>query len=95
MLKDSSKDQLSGAIPPELGNLSNLEFHLDVGRNQLHGGLPLDLTRIPVLITFYFYDNADICVPTDAAFQSWLRRIAYRTINVGACMPAGTGATSP
>ena len=35
-------DQLSGEIPPELGNLANLEW-LDLNRNQLSGCVPSSL----------------------------------------------------
>ena len=38
-------NQLSGTIPPELGNLTNLEF-LNVGTNQLSGTIPPELGNL-------------------------------------------------
>ncbi len=42
---DLWNNQLSGAIPPELGNLSNLQ-HLSLGSNQLSGAIPPELGNL-------------------------------------------------
>ena len=40
-----SGNELSGNIPPELGNLHDLA-HLDLRRNQLRGELPAELLKL-------------------------------------------------
>ena len=67
------ENQLTGAIPAELGSLSNLA-HLDISGNQLSGQIPQGFTELN-LTAFRFADNAGLCAPTDAAFQSWLQAI--------------------
>ena len=71
-----ASNQLTGAIPPELGNLSNLQvLNLDV--NRLTGPLPSSLTNLADLSEITFGDNAGLCAPTDAAFQTWLQGIDF------------------
>jgi len=66
---------LSGTLPPELGNLTNLTvLHLGEGPNQLHGPLPLTLMKLEKLQVLQYYDT-DICEPTDPDFQAWLNTI--------------------
>ncbi len=48
---------LTGAIPPELGDLSNLE-HLSLGSNQLTGGIPSELGGLSNLRDLWLYDNS-------------------------------------
>ena len=64
---------MTGGIPPELGNLSNLAWLL-VNDTQLSGPLPLTLANLHVLQQFSF-QNTDLCEPGDPAFQSWLASI--------------------
>ncbi|MFC2141186.1 leucine-rich repeat domain-containing protein [Acidobacteriota bacterium] len=47
---------MSGSIPPELGNLSNLE-ELNLYRNQLSGSIPPELGNLSNLIELSFSDN--------------------------------------
>ena len=49
-------NQLSGEIPPELGNLSNLES-LDLDSNQLSGPIPRELGQLTNLETVRLYNN--------------------------------------
>ena len=69
-----SANNLSGTLPPALGNLSNL-LSFSLSRNQLTGEFPHELTRLANLTLLYFYDNAGLCAPADAAFQQWLQSV--------------------
>ena len=94
-----SNNQLSGAIPPELGNLTvrvldlsnnqlkgeipeglvgyKTQFHLEVLRlsaNPLSGALPRGLMYLYALESFY-YDDTDLCEPSQDDFQAWLAGI--------------------
>jgi len=42
---DISNNQLTGSIPPEIGNLTNLTF-LDLGNNQLTGEIPSEMGNL-------------------------------------------------
>ena len=83
------ENQLTGKIPTELGNLSNLQA-LWLRENQLTGRIPHSLTELN-LASLYFADNAGLCAPTDAAFQSWLQAIFERDKGPN-CSPPGAPA---
>ncbi len=51
-----SENELSGSIPPELGNLTKLEV-LDLAKNQLRGTIPPELGYLSKLTVLYFYSN--------------------------------------
>ena len=51
-----SGNQLSGAIPPELGGLANLET-LNLRTNQLSGAIPMELGNLTNLQWLGLYDN--------------------------------------
>ena len=51
-----SENELSGEIPPELGNLSNLQ-HLFLFRNELSGEIPPELGNLSNLQGLYLSDN--------------------------------------
>ena len=66
---------LTGEIPAELGNLSNLET-LNLWGNQLAGDIPTELGSLSNLETLYLYDNeltGDI--PTELGSLSNLERL--------------------
>ena len=49
-------NQLSGSIPPELGNLTNLQF-LVLGANQLSGSIPPELGNLTLLKVLHLNNN--------------------------------------
>ena len=63
-----------GSVPPEFRMLANLR-HLDISDNRfLEGGLPQQLTEVP--LEFFHWDGTDLCAPDDPAFQAWLLGIS-------------------
>ena len=64
---------LSGEIPAELGNLTNLE-DLFLNRNELSGHLPLTLSALSQLLVLDIRETT-LCAPVDTAFQAWLATI--------------------
>ena len=53
---DLRKNQLTGELPPELGNLTYL-VTLDLGSNQLAGKIPSELGDLGNLVRLYLYSN--------------------------------------
>ena len=69
MALDLSSNQISGRIPPELGDLSNLSY-LSVDTNKLIGSIPLSFINLDALDDFYF-SNTYLCEPNTQEFQHW------------------------
>ncbi len=65
-------NNLSGGVPVELGNLSNLTF-LSLENNQLNGSLPQSLTTLNLEI--FRFNDTNLCEPPDTGFQTWLSNI--------------------
>ena len=80
----SKATRLTGEIPTELGNLSNLQ-RLNLHDNRLTGELPQSLTGLTVLVTLSFYNNAGLCAPIDEAFQIWLQSVT--SVSGSSCAP--------
>ena len=72
---DLGSNRLSGEIPTELEDLSNLKL-LFISDNELTGELPQGLTGLSGLESFHFHDNSGLCAPIDETFQTWLQGIA-------------------
>ncbi|MYK00813.1 MAG: hypothetical protein F4037_02485 [Gemmatimonadales bacterium] len=70
---DLAGNGLEGRLPANVASLAELTT-LRIGDNALAGRLPLSLARLS-LIEFH-YAGTDLCVPTEATFQTWLNRIA-------------------
>ena len=51
-----SYSQLTGSIPPEISNLTNLIF-LNLSQNQLTGSIPSEIGNLTNLIELNLYDN--------------------------------------
>ena len=62
-----SRNNLTGSIPPELGDLTNLSS-LWIYDNKLTGPLPLSMTNLRYLKQLYIENNAGLCLPTGAEF---------------------------
>lgn len=65
-------NELTGSIPPELGSTRLLRT-LSITGNPLAGPLPGTLTRLTLEI--FYWNDTDLCAPTDDAFQEWLNSI--------------------
>lgn len=65
-------NDLTGPIPPELGNFESLPG-LRVSHTSLSGRLPREL--IGVSLNLFFWNETDLCSPTDGEFQQWLMSI--------------------
>ena len=65
-----SDNGLTGAIPGELGDLSELT-HLLLRENALTGPLPLELANLSNLRNLDIRDTG-LCIPSDPSFRIWL-----------------------
>ena len=84
----SEATTLTGAVPPELGNLHNLDT-LSLDNNELTGPLPLSLARLERLDGFSYF-NSGLCVPDDGSF----RALAWNTFaSIGARVWTASRAT--
>ena len=67
-------NELSGSIPVELAQLSNLEYLLLDG-NKLSGPIPVELAQLSNLEYLLLDGNAGLYAPADAEFQGWLTNL--------------------
>ena len=79
-----SENQMSGSTPPEMGDLSQIQW-LYLQQNELTGQVPRSFLNLANLTSFYFSDNAGLCAPVDREFQAWLQGI--REAEGGSCNP--------
>lgn len=89
-----SENEMSGAIPPELGYLTKLE-ELDLARNQLRGTIPLELTDLSKLTVLYLYSNQlSGSIPVEMSKLSQLEVLALAWNPLGGMIPPELGELS-
>ena len=87
-------NQLSGPIPPELGNLSNLEW-LNLYDNQLSGPIPPELGSLSNLEELLLYNNQlSGEIPAALGSLSNLERLTLRNNQLSGEIPPGLGSLS-
>ena len=69
---------LSGGVPRELGDLSELRDLWATDSRDLSGPLPLTLTRVP--LNGLYVGGTQLCAPADSAFAAWLAAIPNKRI---------------
>ena len=86
-----SANQLSGSIPPELGNLSNLTF-LDLYENQLSGAIPSELGNLSNLTFLNLGANQlSGAIPSELGNLSKLESLSLHANQVSGTIPAELG----
>lgn len=70
---------LTGSIPAEIGSLTQLSDLYVNGNSAMTGTLPGSLTGLTRL-GWFFAQDTDLCAPTDATFQTWLRTVHSRRV---------------
>ncbi len=88
---DLSSNQLTGSIPTELGNLSNLEF-LILYSNQLTGSIPTELGNLSNL-KFLWLDSNQLTgsIPTELGNLSNLNRLRLDSNQLTGSIPTKLG----
>ena len=81
---DLTRNELVGQLPPSLGDLVQMTV-LRIGGNRLSGRLPLSLAQLS--LRELDYADTDLCVPTEASFQTWLGAIPSHEGTGLACAP--------
>ena len=70
-------NRFSDELPSSLGNLTGL-IRLYLSTNRFSGALPLSMVNLANLQQLLL-DGTELCAPTDAEFQAWLRGVANKT----------------
>ena len=70
---DLSNNQLTGSIPPEIGNLTNLEY-LYLYNNQLTGVIPESICDLTLNFTDYRFNifNNQLCPPYPSCIEDYV-----------------------
>ena len=70
---DLSNNQLTGSIPPEIGNLTNLEY-LYLYNNQLTGVIPESICDLTLNFTDYHFNisNNQLCPPYPECIEDYV-----------------------
>ena len=84
-------NQLSGAIPPALGNLANLQF-LDLYSNQLSGAIPPELGNLASLQRLYLFSNRLTgAIPPELGNLTNLQGLALDSNQLSGAIPPALG----
>ena len=70
---DLSRNRLAGILPYTLGQSLAKMVQLRIDGNSLTGPLPWSLVSLP--LRELHYSDTDLCVPSEALYQTWLRAI--------------------
>jgi Leucine-rich repeat (LRR) protein len=84
-----SSNQLTGSIPPEIGNLTNLEW-LVLGSNELTGSIPSEIGNLTNLIILYLNNNqltGEIPESICDLNINWSSSLYFRIYNNQLCPP--------
>jgi Leucine-rich repeat (LRR) protein len=88
---DLSDNQLTGSIPTELGNLSNLT-RLDLSGNQLTGSIPAELGNLSNLEELWlFYNQLTGTIPTELGNLSNLETLILSSNQLTGSIPTELG----
>ena len=86
-----SENELSGTIPPELGNLTKLE-ELDLSKNQLRGTIPLELVNLSRLTHLFLFSNQLTgSIPPELSKLANLEQLALSWNQLGGMIPSELG----
>ena len=88
-----NRNAITGAIPSQLGSLSNLSI-IGIARNQLSGTLPTSLGNLSGLTRLSLHDNTNLtgALPSGFTGMANLQRLAIA--NTGICIPADEAFTN-
>ena len=87
-------NELSGAIPPELGSLTNL-MYLSLSDNQLSGAIPPELSNLTNLTDLSLYDNQlSGAIPPELGSLSNLERLVLSDNQLSGAIPPELGSLS-
>ena len=89
-----SSNNLSGTLPPELGNLRHLE-RLHLHNNVLSGAIPVELVHLRELQQLYLYNNElSGEIPVELSHLRELTRLQLRNNTLSGAIPAELGLLS-
>ncbi|MDE0649896.1 MAG: Ig-like domain-containing protein [Gammaproteobacteria bacterium] len=80
------ENELTGAIPPELGGLSRLA-NLDLASNNLEGAIPPELGNLTRLATLELSHNAALSGPLPASLAELVNLEQFRAAGTDLCAP--------
>ncbi|MEM7129106.1 MAG: YCF48-related protein [Chloroflexota bacterium] len=77
-----SSNQITGAVPSWIGQVASLK-ELMIDNNPLSGPLPMSL--IDLSLDKFHFNDTDVCMPADDAFQEWIDTIPDLQTNGNTC----------